>query len=68
MMAIKCCMPCKPPERYPGCHDHCSKYIEEKAQHEKDMDARRLQVAIQAGITSQKCDGVRRAYRRKGRK
>ena len=65
---IKCCMPCKPPERYPGCHDHCKKFKEEKAQNEKDMAAYKKKQAIQDGITSQKCRGVTRANRRKGRK
>lgn len=23
---IDCCRYCVPPERYPGCHDRCSKY------------------------------------------
>ena len=67
-MGIKCCMPCKPPERYPGCHDHCKQFSEEKAQNEKDTAAQRKQKEIQAGITSQKFDGVRRANRRKGKK
>ena len=30
-MAIKCCKNCVPPTRYLGCHDKCSKYLEEKA-------------------------------------
>lgn len=30
-MGIKCCKGCVPPNRYPGCHDECEKYKEEKA-------------------------------------
>lgn len=67
-MAIKCCQPCKPPKRYPGCSDHCPEYAKERAQHDKDMAEYRRQKAIQSGITSQKYDGVYRANRKKGRK
>ncbi len=35
-MAIKCCKDCVPPARYPGCHDRCSKYLEEKAKWEEE--------------------------------
>ena len=35
-MAIKCCKNCVPPTRYPGCHGTCQRYLEEKAQWEKD--------------------------------
>ena len=34
-MAIKCCRNCVPPKRYPGCHDKCNKYLEEKAKWEE---------------------------------
>jgi hypothetical protein len=67
-MSFKCCIPCKPPERYPGCQDHCGKFLERKAQRDKDMAAQRKQKAIQAGISSQKYDGVIRALRKKGKK
>lgn len=62
------CQGCIPPERHPGCHDHCKKFIERKAQIAKDTAAQKQKEAIQDGITSQKYDGVARAYRRKGRK
>lgn len=35
MSIIKCCKDCVPPTRYPGCHDKCSKYLEEKAKLEE---------------------------------
>lgn len=34
MAGIKCCYQC--PDRYPGCHSKCDKYIAEKAQWEID--------------------------------
>lgn len=38
---IVCCKDCKPPERYPGCGDHCQKYKEEKAKLEELKAAER---------------------------
>lgn len=67
-MAIKCCHPCKPPKRYPGCHDHCPEYAKERAQHDKDTAAYKKKLRTEAGITSQKINGVVRANRMKGRK
>lgn len=37
-MPIKCCKDCVPPQRYPGCHAKCSKYLEEKAKWEEEKD------------------------------
>lgn len=37
-MAIKYCKDCVPPTRYPGCHAKCSKYLEEKAEYEKQKE------------------------------
>lgn len=30
MPTFKCCMECKPPKRYLGCHDRCPEYIKIK--------------------------------------
>lgn len=35
MPIIKCCKDCVPPIRHLGCHDKCSKYLEEKAKWEE---------------------------------
>lgn len=35
-MPIKCCKSCVPPTRHIGCHDKCSKYLEEKAEWEEE--------------------------------
>ena len=42
-MAIKCCNGCVAPKRYPGCHDHCPEYREEKAKEDalKEADYKR---------------------------
>ena len=43
-MPIKCCKNCVPPTRYLGCHDKCSKYLEEKAKlKEEKVKARKDQ-------------------------
>ena len=61
-MGIKCCRDCVAPKRYPGCGDHCPEYKAEKA---KDQAAKQAE-AVRQGITSQKYDGVYRAFRKKG--
>lgn len=33
---IWCCKECVAPKRYPGCHDHCTEYIDQKAKHDKE--------------------------------
>ena len=38
---IKCCKDCKPPQRYPGCGDHCEKYKQEKKEYEKQKECER---------------------------
>lgn len=42
-MAICSCKGCVPPERYPGRHATCPKYLEEKAKHDalKEADDKR---------------------------
>ena len=35
-MPIKCCKDCVPPQRFPGCHAKCNKYLEEKAKWEEE--------------------------------
>jgi hypothetical protein len=67
-MGIKCCYGCVPPKRHTACWGHCPDYAKEKAQNEKDTAAQRKQKEIQAGITSQKYDGVFRACKRRGKR
>lgn len=35
MGAITCCIECVPPERHPGCHSECERYLKEKEEHDK---------------------------------
>ena len=33
---FECCMPCKPPKRYPGCSGKCPEYKEARARYDAD--------------------------------
>ena len=68
MISFNCCYGCVAPKRYPGCHDHCPEYIEQKAQNDKDREEAMRKKLIGSGITSQKIAGVMRANRKKGRR
>lgn len=35
---IRCCKECVPPKRHIGCHETCKKYLEEKAEFEKEKE------------------------------
>lgn len=37
-MAITCCKNCVPPQRHPGCHGTCKRYLKEKAEYEKQKE------------------------------
>lgn len=50
MCMIKCCKDCVPPERYPGCGDHCDRYKQEKAAYEKRKSEYKQQ-SIQRNVT-----------------
>lgn len=47
MGRINCCRYCVAPKRYPGCHDHCPEYAEEKAEDQRLMsiDAERRRIS-----------------------
>jgi hypothetical protein len=64
-MAIKCCKDCVAPKRYPGCHDHCLQYIQEKTAYEEKMAAANKKKAIEDGLTSQTVTSVNRANKRR---
>lgn len=67
-MAIWCCNGCVAPERYPGCHSHCPKYIEEKKIHDAQREAERLKRSVSRGVYAQRSHAVHKAtkgWRRK---
>lgn len=59
-MAIKCCKDCVPPTRYPGCHAKCNKYLEEKAEYEKQKEYAKAHKT--AMLTSYDFDKIGYAY------
>ena len=66
-MSFECCMPCKAPKRYPGCHDHCPDYAAARAIYDQKMADQKK--TVRQGINAQKIDGVNRAIKkRKGGK
>ena len=60
-MIIRCCKGCVAPKRYPGCHDHCSEYISERAEYDKRMEEERkiksVNYAVAVGAVGQCPDG-----------
>jgi hypothetical protein len=38
-MTISSCKDCVPPERHPGCHSKCEKYLQQKAAHDALREA-----------------------------
>ena len=67
-MSFECCIPCKTPKRYPGCHDHCPDYAKAREKYEQEKAVANKKKAIDQSIDAQKISGVKRALRRKGGK
>lgn len=65
-MVIECCKGCVAPLRYPGCHDHCPLYLEEKEAYEARKAESDRERAVTNGIKIQRGKAVRRAL--KGRR
>ena len=68
---ISCCQNC--PDRYPGCHSHCEKYIQEKAEYDATMAEKRKEAEIRNGLNSFLYNSIEKTnkqinYRRKYRK
>jgi hypothetical protein len=60
---ITCCKDC--PDRFPGCHGSCEKYITQKAEHDKRAAEYRKAHSV-SSVDYQKFDGIMRAARRNG--
>lgn len=50
------CHHCKPPKRYPGCHDHCPEYIASKADYDKKRREARLEKSVWSYINKNIAD------------
>ena len=67
MGMFKCCHPCVPPKRHPGCHDHCPEYAAEKAENDRLKEADTKRRHVKNNIYAQRTDNVTKALRRHGR-
>jgi hypothetical protein len=53
-MPIFSCRNCVPPERHPGCHGTCAKYLKEKAEYDALKEADDKKKQVQNGLTAQR--------------
>ena len=65
-MTINSCKECKPPKRYPGCHDHCQEYLAQKAEHDKCKAEEYKKRQTSYGLTIERTAAVAKAM--KGRR
>ena len=63
MMPINSCKGCVAPERHPGCHDHCHKYLEAKAEHDRLKAIHDREKDINIGIYIDRNSKVYKAMR-----
>lgn len=61
---IYCCKGCVPPKRYPGCHDRCPEYLEEKKKNDQIRDQKYKENAIEAGLFDHNRRFLKRLYKR----
>ena len=65
---IDCCMNC--PDRYPGCHGKCERYITQKAELEETQAQRRKKYEVECRLNSELYKSVERTNKwlhKKGR-
>jgi predicted transcriptional regulator of viral defense system len=67
-MPIKCCHGCIAPERYPGCHDHCPKYLAEKEKHDAEKAEEYLKRKTISNLIQQRGIAVHKAHKRRKEK
>ena len=65
-MSIKSCNGCVPPKRHDKCHGNCPDYNTEIIMNSVTQAPAEKEKRVSHSITSQKLDGVERAYRRNG--
>ena len=65
MAMFSCCKGCVPPDREPGCHAKCPKYLEEKARYEELKEADRKRKETRAGLISQRNEQYYKAMKRR---
>lgn len=47
---FKACITCKPPKRYPGCHEECEAYLAERRKYDKVKEAERAEKSFDGYI------------------
>lgn len=62
MLGIFTCKDCQ--SRYPGCHDKCEKYQEEKKKYEEAKEQLRQQDAVRKSLDIQRSTSIYRALRK----
>lgn len=60
---ITCCKDC--PDRYPGCHGKCEKYINERSAYDAVKDEAKKRYMVAYGLYDQKCSGIFKVTRRR---
>lgn len=68
---IDCCQNC--PDRHAGCHGHCEKYIQERAEYDETMAQKRKETDLRNGLNSFMYDSIEKTnkyinYRKKYRR
>ena len=59
------CFGCVPPERHPGCHAVCEKYLTEKAVHDKRKAELDREIRISTAIYTDRGNKVAKAMRKR---
>lgn len=62
---IHCCNGCVQPERHPGCHGTCEKYLTEKAAHDKQKAELDRESRVSAAIYIDRGNKVAKAMRKR---
>lgn len=66
-MAIRCCYHCTPPKRYPGCHDKCPVYLEEKAKYDELKEAENKRRKLKGELIAQRDELYFKAMKKRRR-
>lgn len=62
---VRSCKGCVPPNRYPGCHGQCQKYLEEKAEYDRLMAIEYQKRHTDGLLTDQRLRGITRAVKKR---
>lgn len=60
---ITCCKDC--PDRYPGCHGKCEKYIKERSDYDAKRSEYRKKYDIDSKLAEQRFDSIRKVTDRR---